>query len=74
MTGDKATLIVGDNESCQKVAENPVFHRRSKHILAKFPSVREHVKEGRVVLQKCDTKVMAADMPTKSVTPKVLAL
>ena len=51
-----------------------MFHRQSKHILAKYHSVREHVKEGRVVLQQCDTKVMAADMLTKSVTPKVLAV
>ena len=39
VTSDKATLIVGDNESCQKLAENPVFHRRSKHILAKYHSI-----------------------------------
>ena len=66
------TLIVGDNESCQKLAENPVFHRRSKHILVKFHSVREHVKHGRIVLQQIGTKAMGADIMTKCVSVGVL--
>ena len=52
---------MGDNESCQKFAENPVFHRRSKHILVKFHSVREHVKHGRIVLQRIFTKFMGSE-------------
>ena len=30
--GKGGVLILGDNESSMKLAENPVFHKRSKHI------------------------------------------
>ena len=72
VVNEKGTLIVGDNESCQKLAENPVFHRRSKHILVKFHSVRQHVRDGRIELQQIETKDMGEDILTKCVGPGVL--
>ncbi|KAK9165993.1 hypothetical protein Scep_001184 [Stephania cephalantha] len=33
--------IYYDNESAMKLAENPVFHARTKHIETHFPFVRE---------------------------------
>ena len=31
--GNSSVLLYGDNESSLKLAENPLFHQRSKHIL-----------------------------------------
>ena len=58
VVNEKGTLIVGENESCQKLAKNPVFHRRSKRILVKIHSVRQHVRDGRIELQQIETKAM----------------
>ena len=44
-------FLPGDNESFLKLAENPVFHRRSKHIELKWHSIRERVAKGLIRLQ-----------------------
>ena len=41
--GGPSVLLNGDNESSLKLAENPVFHQRSKHILLKYHSLRDRV-------------------------------
>ena len=65
--GGSCVLVYGDNESSLKLAENPVFHQRSKHILLKYHSIRDQVERGTVELSKVDTGLNAADMLTKSV-------
>ena len=65
--GKEGVLILGDNESSLKLAENPVFHQRSKHIRIKYHSLRDRVEEGIVELCKVDTGLNAADMMTKNV-------
>ena len=70
--GQECVLLLGDNESSIKLAENPVFHQKSKHILLKYHSIRDRVEEGRIELCKVDTGLNAADMLTKNVGVGVL--
>ena len=65
-------LLLCDNQSAMKIAKNPVFHNRSKHIGIKFHYVREKVESGEVELHFVPTKAMAADQLTKHVGVKVL--
>ena len=65
--GGPSVLLYSDNESSLKLAENPVFHQRSKHILLKYHSLRDRVETGLIELSKVDTGLNAADMMTKSV-------
>ena len=67
-------LLLGDNESSLKLAENPVFHQKSKHILIKYHSIRERVEKGRIELCKVDTGLNAANMMTKNVGVGVLKM
>ena len=60
--GKKGVLLYGDNESSLKLAENPVFHQRSKHILIKYYSIKERVEDKVIELCKIDTGLNGADM------------
>ena len=64
--------LLGDNESLLKLAENPVFHQRSKHILIKYHSLRDRVESGVIIMCKVDTGLNAADMLTKCVGVGIL--
>ena len=58
--GKKCVLLLGDNESAIKLAENHVFHQKSKHILLKYHSIRDKVEEGQIELCKVDTGLNAS--------------
>ena len=70
--GQECVLLLGDNETSIKLAENPVFHQKSKHILLRYHSIRDKVEEGKIELCKVDTRRNAADMLTKNVGVGVL--
>ena len=72
--GKECVLLFGDNESSLKLAMNPVFHQRSKHILLRYHSLRERVENGIIELGKVDTGLNAADMMTKNVGVGVLKI
>lgn len=72
--GKGSVLLLGDNESSLKLATNPVFHQRSKHIRIKYHSLRDRVEEGLIELCKVDTGLNAADMFTKHVGVGVLKM
>lgn len=59
-----------DNNGARKLAENPVFHNRSKHIDVRHHFVREALKSGVMEIQYTPTGEMAADLLTKGV-PKL---
>ena len=65
--GNSSVLLDGDNQSSLKLAENLVFHQRSKHILLKYHSLRDRVASGIIEPCKVDTGLNAADMMTKNV-------
>ena len=65
-------LLLCDNQSSMKIAQNPVFHKRSKHIAIRYHFIREKVESGEMELQFVRTKEMAADQLTKNVGLQVL--
>ena len=70
----KCIHLLTDSMSAKSLAENPVYHGRSKHIRAKWHFIRRRVEMGMVKLVDVRTELMAADMMTKSVGPAVLAV
>jgi len=58
--------IFSDNMSAIKLAHNPVFHARTKHIEIHYHFVREKVQEGCVDIKYCPTIEQIADIFTKA--------
>jgi len=55
-----------DNQRTIALAQNPVFHARTKHIDIRHQSVREAIQKDVISLQFCHTKNMIADVLTKA--------
>ena len=70
--GKPSVLLLGDNGSSLKLATNPVFHQRSKHIRIKYHSLRDRVKEGLIEMCKIDIGLNVANMLTKHMGVGVL--
>ena len=61
-----ATLIGEDNQSCIKLATNPMMHKRSKHIDTKYHFIREKIDDKSLELVYTPTDQLAADLLTKA--------
>lgn len=61
-------VLFNDNIGAKKLAENPTYHARSKHIDIRHHFVREAVMDGRVSVQHISTEDMAADVMTKGLS------
>ena len=66
-TDQSATTIYEDNQGAICAAQNPVFHRRTKHIHIRYHYVREAVIENTIGLVYCPTSEMTADILTKAI-------
>jgi len=63
---EKLTIpIYNDNQSAQKLAHNPVFHKRVKHIKPKYHFIREQIQDGNIIIKYMCTQDMMADVLTK---------
>jgi hypothetical protein len=62
---DKATVIYCDNVSAVYLSENPVHHRRTKHIELDIHFVREKVALGQFKVLHIPTRYQFADIMTK---------
>ena len=58
-------VLYEDNQSTIKLVENPVFHKRSKHVDIKFHFVRELVEKKTLEIQYVSTVANIADIFTK---------
>ena len=58
-------LIYEDNQSTTKLVDNPVFHKRSKHVDIKYHFIRELVENRTLQIQYVSTKDNIADIFTK---------
>jgi hypothetical protein len=58
--------LSGDNQGALSLAENPTFHRRSKHIAVRYHLIHQEVEEGRLRLAYIPTDYMPADSLTKA--------
>jgi len=54
-----------DNDAAVKLALNPEFHRRTKHIHIRHLLVRERVSEGELDVTRVSTEFQLADIMTK---------
>jgi len=60
------TLIRGDNDGSLAMAQNPLFHKRSKHIAIRWHWVRKLVQEGTITIDSCRDPEQTADILTKA--------
>lgn len=54
-----------DNQSAIKLINNPVFHKRTKHIDVKYNFIREKVENGLIHISYVPSKSQLADILTK---------
>ena len=52
------------------MANNPQFHKKSKHIEIRWHWVREQIKKKSIKLQDCQDPDNTADVLTKQLTPE----
>jgi hypothetical protein len=62
--------IKADNQGAIALAENPVFHGKTKHIETQYHYVRERVAEGSIQIDYVPTEQMTADGLTRAL-PRV---
>jgi hypothetical protein len=54
-----------DSSSAICLAQNPVFHKRAKHIKVRHHFLRDHVEKGHIKMKYIDTKRQLPDIFTK---------
>jgi hypothetical protein len=54
-----------DSSSVIRLAQNPVFHGRAKHIKVRCHFLRVHVEKGDIVMKYIDTERQLVDIFTK---------
>ena len=54
-----------DNHGCIALSENPIHHKRTKHIDVRFHYTREKVEDGTVKLEYIPSENQVADILTK---------
>ena len=65
--------IVMDSQPAIDIVHNPMYHPRSKQILARYHFVRDRVhQEKEITVEKCPANQMGADMLTKHASVVVL--
>ena len=63
----KRPIAIGeDNQSCIRLRQNPVMHKRSEHIKTKFNFIRDKMEDGIISIHYVPKDKMAADIFTKS--------
>ena len=67
----QATVIGEDNQSCTKLATNPVMHKRSKHIDTKYHFIREKVDDNSVQLVYTPTDQLESGATSKATTGSI---
>ena len=62
----KHPIAIGeDSQSCFKLCQNPVMHKRSKHIETKFHFIRDKTEDGTISIHYVPIDKMAAGIFTK---------
>ena len=66
----KPNVLKCDNQSSIKLAHNPIYHARTKHIEIRHHFVREKIQSNEIDLIYCNTTNNVADMFTKPLGKK----
>jgi hypothetical protein len=61
----KPIMIYGDNQGALAIANNPQYHKRTKHFDIKNHFIREKIRDRSITIEYCPTQDMTADMFTK---------
>lgn len=64
---DECISIMCENSSAIKLSNNPVMHRRMKHIDVRYHYLRNLTNEGSIKLVFCGTNDQVADIMTKPI-------
>ena len=62
---DRAIQLFGDNQACLAIAEDPMAHKRTKHIDVRYHYTRQLIAFGKVRVSYVPTGDMLADVLTK---------
>ena len=62
---ESATVIYEDTKGCIDLSQNPVHHKRSKHIDVRYHYIREKVESNDIILIYVNTQEQLADLLTK---------
>lgn len=65
-TIEDGVILHCDNLSAVRLAENPVFHARTKHVEVHYHFLREKVLQGDIEMRPVKTNDQVADIFTKS--------
>ena len=68
------TVIMEDNQACIARSNNPIMHKRTKHIDVRFHFVREKVESKEVELVHIPTQHQLAEILTKPLSNIRLAM
>ena len=69
---EEGSSLLADKQSSIKLARNPPFCKRSKHVAIRYHFIRERIDMGKMNLEFVRTRSMATDQLTKHVGVKVL--
>lgn len=61
----RSSGVTVDNNAAIRLAQNPEFHRRTKHIALKYYFIREKVSENEITIIQIPTGDQLADVMTK---------
>ncbi|CAL5324316.1 unnamed protein product [Camellia sinensis] len=65
---DYAIPLYCDNQSAVRLAENPVFHARTKHVEVHYHFIREKVLEEEIEMRQIKSEDQVADLFTKGLS------
>ena len=65
---DYVVMLYCDNQSAIRLAENPVFHARTKHVEVHYHFIREKVLQEEIEMRQIKTDDQVADLFTKSLS------
>jgi hypothetical protein len=66
---DNSTVIYADNQGAIKLANNPIFQKRTKHIAVKYHYTRDLISQRAIKLEYRPTAKMIADGLIKPLGP-----
>ena len=63
---NRGIKLCSDNQSAIRLAENPIFHARTKHVEVHYHFVREKFLQGEIELEQVNTEDQVVDIFRKS--------